>query len=142
MSSVCVPMFRLGVRRGHGLSLSAKHMLTSVRLVGSGDTCCCRCSWLRELPRKDGSTELLTLLNPSRIFQSHFHSSTAAETERRVKCTMIPGDGVGPEMMDSVQDVLKAIGAPIDFEVHHLSEAGTLQSEFAFCSIPTRIRTY
>ena len=41
---------------------------------------------------------------------------------------MIPGDGVGPEMMDSVQDVLKAIGAPIDFEVHHLSEAGTLQS--------------
>ena len=35
---------------------------------------------------------------------------------------MIPGDGVGPEMMDSVQDVLKAIGAPIDFEVHHLSE--------------------
>jgi len=42
--------------------------------------------------------------------------------ERRVKCTMIPGDGVGPEMMDSVQDVLKAIGAPIDFEVHHLSE--------------------
>ena len=48
--------------------------------------------------------------------------------ERRVKCTMIPGDGVGPEMMDSVQDVLKAIGAPIDFEVHHLSEAGTLQS--------------
>lgn len=35
---------------------------------------------------------------------------------------MIPGDGVGPEMMDSVQEVLKAIGAPIDFDVHHLSE--------------------
>ena len=47
-----------------------------------------------------------------------------AERERRIKCTMIPGDGVGPEMMDSVQDVLKAIGAPIDFEVHHLSEVG------------------
>ena len=48
---------------------------------------------------------------------------------------MIPGDGVGPEMMDSVQDVLKAIGAPIDFEVHHLSEVGTLQSDPDFCSI-------
>ena len=35
---------------------------------------------------------------------------------------MIPGDGVGPEIMDSVEEVLNSIGAPIDFEVHHLSE--------------------
>lgn len=60
------------------------------------------------------------------IYQAHFHSSTVAERERRISCTMIPGDGVGPEMMDSVQDVLKAIGAPIDFEVHHLSEVKNL----------------
>ena len=30
---------------------------------------------------------------------------------------MIPGDGVGPEIMDSVEEVLNSIGAPIDFEV-------------------------
>ena len=35
---------------------------------------------------------------------------------------MIPGDGVGPEIMDSVEEVLNSIGAPIDFEIHHLSE--------------------
>ena len=35
---------------------------------------------------------------------------------------MIPGDGVGPEIMDSVQNVVKSVGAPIDFEVMHLSE--------------------
>lgn len=36
--------------------------------------------------------------------------------------TMIPGDGVGPELMDSVQVVMKSIGAPIQFETMHLSE--------------------
>ena len=35
---------------------------------------------------------------------------------------MIPGDGVGPEIMDSVQNVVKSVGAPIEFEVMHLSE--------------------
>ena len=35
---------------------------------------------------------------------------------------MIPGDGVGPEIMDAVQTVVKSVGAPIDFEVMHLSE--------------------
>jgi len=35
---------------------------------------------------------------------------------------MIPGDGVGPDLMYSVQDVVKAVGAPVDFEVYNLSE--------------------
>lgn len=34
---------------------------------------------------------------------------------RRV-VTMIPGDGVGPELMTSVKSVFSAAGAPIDFE--------------------------
>ena len=46
----------------------------------------------------------------------------AIELQPRIKCTMIPGDGVGPEIMDSVEEVLNSIGAPIDFEIHHLSE--------------------
>ncbi len=40
----------------------------------------------------------------------------------RYTVTMIPGDGVGPELMDSVQAVVKSAGAPVDFETFHLSE--------------------
>lgn len=40
----------------------------------------------------------------------------------RYVCTMIPGDGVGPDLMYSVQDVIKSVGAPVDFEVLNLSE--------------------
>ena len=40
----------------------------------------------------------------------------------KIKCTMIPGDGVGPELMDSVQAVLKQVGSPVEFETFHLSE--------------------
>ena len=36
--------------------------------------------------------------------------------------TMIPGDGVGPELMDCVQVVVKSVGAPVSFEILHLSE--------------------
>ena len=39
-----------------------------------------------------------------------------------IPVTMIPGDGVGPELMDSVQAVVKSTGAPINFEIKHLSE--------------------
>lgn len=29
---------------------------------------------------------------------------------------MVPGDGVGPELMSSVQQVFSAAGVPVDFE--------------------------
>ncbi|CAK9290808.1 unnamed protein product [Gordionus sp. m RMFG-2023] len=35
---------------------------------------------------------------------------------------MIPGDGVGPDLMQSVKDVFKSIGAPIHFEEMQVSE--------------------
>lgn len=31
--------------------------------------------------------------------------------------TMLPGDGIGPEMMDYLREVFKVAGAPIDFEI-------------------------
>jgi isocitrate dehydrogenase (NAD+) len=40
----------------------------------------------------------------------------------RITCTLIPGDGVGPELMDSAQEVLSSMGAPVDFEEMYLSE--------------------
>ena len=58
---------------------------------------------------------------------AHFHSSqkltALAKNERGLyTCTMIPGDGVGPDLMNSAREVLKNINAPIEFEEFHLSE--------------------
>lgn len=55
--------------------------------------------------------------------------STAADEQKDstqpegcVKCTMIPGDGVGPDLCQSVKDVFQAIGVPVEFEELFLSE--------------------
>jgi len=40
----------------------------------------------------------------------------------RTTCTLIPGDGVGPELMYAVQEVFKAAGIPVDFEAFFFSE--------------------
>jgi isocitrate dehydrogenase (NAD+) len=69
--------------------------------------------------------------NGNQFLASTIHTGTTPEKsgsqfvrnpDGRFNCTMIPGDGVGPELMDSVQAVLKCIGAPVDFELMHLSE--------------------
>ncbi|XP_076658527.1 isocitrate dehydrogenase [NAD] subunit beta, mitochondrial isoform X2 [Halictus rubicundus] len=44
------------------------------------------------------------------------------EREGKIKCTLIPGDGVGPELVVSVQSVFKAINIPVEFEPYFLSE--------------------
>ena len=38
------------------------------------------------------------------------------------RVTMIPGDGVGPELMASVQEVFKAANVPVEFDQICLSE--------------------
>ena len=43
-------------------------------------------------------------------------------SDGNLNVTMVPGDGVGPELMDSVQAVLKSVNAPVNFEQLHLSE--------------------
>lgn len=44
------------------------------------------------------------------------------EQEGKTKCTLIPGDGVGPELVVSVQHVFKAAGVPVEFEPYFFSE--------------------
>jgi len=48
--------------------------------------------------------------------------STASRPEDRVTATLIPGDGVGPELVSSVEEVFRAAGVPMDFEVYFMSE--------------------
>lgn len=40
----------------------------------------------------------------------------------KIKCTLIPGDGVGPELILAVKNVMSAISVPIEFEEFFLSE--------------------
>ena len=61
-----------------------------------------------------------TLLAP----RSQAPSFSSASSER-VRVTLIPGDGVGPEMMDSCQEVLQSMGARVDFEPIYFSEVRT-----------------
>ena len=48
--------------------------------------------------------------------------SFSSASSDRVTVTLIPGDGVGPEMMDSAQEVLQSMGARLDFEPIYFSE--------------------
>ena len=36
--------------------------------------------------------------------------------DHKIKVTLVPGDGVGPELMMCVREVFKLIGAPVEFE--------------------------
>ncbi|KAG8197357.1 hypothetical protein JTE90_013484 [Oedothorax gibbosus] len=51
-----------------------------------------------------------------------------AQQDSRVKCTLIPGDGVGPELCQSVKDVFQAISVPVEFEELFLSEVHSAMS--------------
>ncbi|XP_015597161.1 isocitrate dehydrogenase [NAD] subunit beta, mitochondrial [Cephus cinctus] len=50
------------------------------------------------------------------------HQDNFIEQQGKVKCTLIPGDGVGPELVLSVQNVFKAVNVPVEFEPYFLSE--------------------
>lgn len=49
-------------------------------------------------------------------------TQTDAKPDTKLKCTLIPGDGVGPELCQAVKSVLAAISVPIEFEEFFLSE--------------------
>jgi isocitrate dehydrogenase (NAD+) len=38
--------------------------------------------------------------------------------EKVIPATLIPGDGIGPEIIDATVKVLDALGAPFAWEVH------------------------
>ncbi|KAM4582203.1 isocitrate dehydrogenase [NAD] subunit beta, mitochondrial isoform 2-T2 [Fundulus diaphanus] len=55
--------------------------------------------------------------------------SPPARADGTFKVTMVPGDGVGPELMTAVKDVFKAADIPVEFEEFHLSEVQNMASE-------------
>lgn len=47
-----------------------------------------------------------------------------ASTREILPATLIPGDGIGPEIMDATVSVLDSLGAPFVWEVHQAGTAG------------------
>lgn len=70
---------------------------------------------------------------PRTLFTSAVHNNEVeTRPDSRVTCTLIPGDGVGPELVYSVQEVFKAAGVPVDFESYFFSEVNpTLSAPLA-----------
>ncbi|XP_066984861.1 isocitrate dehydrogenase [NAD] subunit beta, mitochondrial isoform X1 [Macrobrachium rosenbergii] len=52
-----------------------------------------------------------------------------SKPEGRTTATLIPGDGVGPELCQVVIDVFQNAGVPVDFEEHYLTELYSKRSE-------------
>jgi isocitrate dehydrogenase (NAD+) len=44
--------------------------------------------------------------------------------QKVIPATLIPGDGIGPEIMDATVNVLESLGAPFAWEVHQAGMAG------------------
>ncbi|XP_072112941.1 isocitrate dehydrogenase [NAD] subunit beta, mitochondrial isoform X2 [Mobula birostris] len=76
-------------------------------------------------------------LSTERIVRKHWvHSAsgkmgvpTMGRSDGSYRVTMIPGDGVGPELMHIVKEVFKAAEVPVVFDEHHVSEVQNLASE-------------
>lgn len=49
-------------------------------------------------------------------------ASPVAKADTKVKCTLIPGDGVGPELCSATMEVMSAMQVPVVFEELFLSE--------------------
>jgi isocitrate dehydrogenase (NAD+) len=50
--------------------------------------------------------------------------STTTHGTNKIPATLIPGDGIGPEIMDAVIEVLDALGAPFEWDRQHGGLAG------------------
>lgn len=68
------------------------------------------------------ATRRLLTQNQAFMFHTTPSVSLIKNPDGNFNVTMVPGDGVGPELMDSVQAVLKSINAPLSFDQLHLSE--------------------
>ena len=51
-------------------------------------------------------------------------SAMQSGLEKSIPATLIPGDGIGPEIVDSTVKVLDALGAPFAWEVHQAGMSG------------------
>lgn len=86
--------------------------------------------------RNDSRKRSISILAPARqsafsptpLLSQQQQTITELNQGTNLKCTLIPGDGVGPELCLAVRNVLSAISVPIDFEEFFLSEVNPSMS--------------
>ena len=76
------------------------------------------CSRLRPLLRASASVPAAS--DSVRGYKLKASNIPLAKYGGRHTVTMLPGDGIGPEMMEYVKEVFKYAGAPVNFETVHL----------------------
>ncbi|XP_075711484.1 isocitrate dehydrogenase [NAD] subunit beta, mitochondrial isoform X3 [Rhinoderma darwinii] len=64
----------------------------------------------------------------SPMLQALPNQGESVKLEGAFHVTMIPGDGVGTELMHSVKEVFKAADVPVEFDEFHLSEVQNMAS--------------
>lgn len=67
-------------------------------------------------------------LHTTRLMRQQLPAVTDLNQGTKLKCTLIPGDGVGPELCSAVKNVLSAISVPVEFEEFFLSEVNPSMS--------------
>jgi isocitrate dehydrogenase (NAD+) len=63
----------------------------------------------------------------TRLGRSRLVSDTVTMTRGAIPATIIPGDGIGPEIMATVSQILDALGAPFDWDTRQAGLAGIEQ---------------
>jgi len=64
----------------------------------------------------------LTTVRPNRIYKYAFSSANSGSGKQKV--VLFPGNGIGPEISQSVVDIFSAAKVPIEFEYHHIHSKG------------------
>ena len=49
-------------------------------------------------------------------------TSTRLYSGETITCTLFPGDGIGPEIAESVKQIFEAAGAPIDWDEQYIGK--------------------
>ena len=70
---------------------------------------------------KRSPSSLLPAVTSLRGYKLKSSNIPLAKYGGRYTVTMLPGDGIGPEMMEYVKEVFTFAGAPVDFETIHLN---------------------
>ncbi|XP_050740064.1 isocitrate dehydrogenase [NAD] subunit gamma, mitochondrial-like [Eriocheir sinensis] len=83
---------------------------------------------LPRLPRLLGAAPRVTSTCPQRTFTAS-QPFPVAQYGGRFTVTMIPGDGIGPEMMGYVRNIFRYAGVPVDFEEIQITKDST-EDEF------------
>ncbi|XP_077136555.1 isocitrate dehydrogenase [NAD] subunit beta, mitochondrial isoform X2 [Ranitomeya variabilis] len=81
-----------------------------------------------------------SLSSASPVLQAVHGQGEAVKSEGAFHVTMIPGDGVGPELMHSVKEVFKAADVPVEFDEYHLSEVQNMASPEKLDEVLTSMR--